>query len=549
MSLLQPGGSDINAAVERERKRDNGFDRALALVALALVLVGLGIFWASGFRDRISSDAAVTLLLARDILDTGTLLPADWYYGNGDLWIIGPQLFALPFVALWGVTPLALSCGNALGLAVIFASAFALAYAACPRWPTAVLAASPVVALYSHFQREFVAVQLSYGWMSAKLMLLLGAAIVWLRATEKSPARAREIIVLSGYAALLCIWTSENPIRPFLYLVLPLAVALALRRSLTHATTMLAAATAIAIVAGWLLRQWLLGRLLMVAGLDTFHFTPITEWPRHLWLLAAGARHLYGGDALGMPELPVMQQVLGWLRAAIFPAIAILLLARSMAVRTSGDALRWIPLQAGGLDIVIVAGVLVVGTAMVDPVSGRYLIPAWHLALVGFVVAVRATPRWRWIAILLVVAFPLGGVFNAIGIQRAGSSDDAAGLPRPPSLDGVLAKLYDSGFVRGFATHRYANAMTVRSDAHIEACDILFEPQLRPARWVNTKACADPAIYANGFFVLLAADERNESHANTLRAVIGEPSTVIDVEGYSIWAYRKESATLDWLSR
>jgi len=514
MSLLQPGGSDINAAVERERTSEDGFDRALALVALMLVLVGLGIFWTAGFRDRISSDAAVTLLLARDILDTGMLLPADWYYGNGDLWIIGPQLFSLPFVALWGVTPLALSCGNALGLAAIFASAFALAYAACQRWPTAVLAATPVVALYSHFQREFVAVQLSYGWMSAKLMLLLGAAIIWLRAAEKSPARAREIIVLAGYAAILCIWTAENPIRPLLYLVLPLAVALALRRSLTHATTMLAAATAIAMIAGWLLRQWLLGRLLMVPGLDTFHFTSVTEWPRHLWLLAAGARHLYGGDALGMPELPVTQQVLGWLRAAIFPAIAILLL----------------------------------GTAMVDPVSDRYLIPAWHLALVGFVVAVRAMPRWRWIAILFVVAFPLGGVFNAIGILRAGSSD-AAGLPRPPPLDGVLAKLYDGGFVRGFATHRYANAMTVRSEARIEACDILFDPQLRPARWLNTKTCTDPTIYVDGFFVLLAPDEQNKAHANAVRATIGEPSTVIDVDGYSIWAYRKESATLDWLSR
>jgi hypothetical protein len=198
---------------------------------------------------------------------------------------------------------------------------------------------------------------------------------------------------------------------------------------------------------------------------------------------------------------------------------------------------------------VIVAAVLVVGTAMVDPVSDRYLIPAWHLALVGFVVAVRAAPRWRWIAVLLIVAFPLGGVLNAIGIQRAGSAADAAGLPRPPSLDGVVATLYAGGFSRGFATHRYANAMTVRSDARIEACDILFDPQLRPARWLNAKTCTDPAIYADGFFVLLAPDERNESHGNTLRATIGAPSTVIDVEGYSIWAYRKESATLDWLSR
>ena len=90
----QGEGSDINANV----KHGDGFDRTLAFVAVALLLAGTTLFLADGFRDRISADAAVPLLLARRMLETGSPMPADWYYGNGDFWIVGPQLFVLPFV-------------------------------------------------------------------------------------------------------------------------------------------------------------------------------------------------------------------------------------------------------------------------------------------------------------------------------------------------------------------------------------------------------------------------------------------------------------------
>ena len=187
--------------VSHARVADDRFARALALVAAVLVVAGLGLYFATGFRDRLSSDAAVPLLLARHMLDTRALLPGDWYYGNGDLWILGPQIVALPFVAAWGVTPFALaSSSNALGLALIFACAFALARAAGGRWPAAVLAGCVTIALYSHFQREFVVEQLSYGWMSAKLMLLVAAAILWLR--EAGRPRFGAVAIL--YTALLC---------------------------------------------------------------------------------------------------------------------------------------------------------------------------------------------------------------------------------------------------------------------------------------------------------------------------------------------------------
>ena len=482
------------------------------------------------------------LLLARHMLDTGAWLPADWYYGNGDIWILGPQLFVLPFVAAWGVVPRALACGNALGLALLFASAVLLGRAAGARWPTALIAATLPVALYSHFQREFVVVQLSYGLMAAKLMLTLAAAIAFSRAKDEDRGA---LVALIAYALLLGVWTVENPGRPIVYLVLPLAAAIwLLRKSGDRRAVILGATTLLTIGAGWLVRQWLSERLQVVPGLGEFRLTRPDAWMQHARWLAAGLRHLYGGDPLGVPVSPWVSGFLAALRALALPAAVIGFFRASAARR---DSMR--PLAIGVLGLVLVAAILVAGNIMVDTVGDRYLMPPWLLCIAGIALGAPALPQWRWIAVLLVVAFPLGGLLNAIGIEGAGSPADAAGLPRPPSLDGAIAALRETGLTRGFATHRHAGVATVRSAGELELCDVRLQPELAPARWLDAATCFDPTRYADGFFVLLAPDERDAAQANAISAAIGTPSDVREADGYAIWLYRSGSASLGWLAR
>jgi hypothetical protein len=186
---------------------------------------------------------------------------------------------------------------------------------------------------------------------------------------------------------------------------------------------------------------------------------------------------------------------------------------------------------------------------MIDPVSDRYLMPSWLLAISGAAYAASTLRSWRWIAVLLVVAFPLGGLVNAIGIRHVGSANDAAGLPRPPALDGVIAVLRDVGVTHGFASHRHANILTVRSGAALDLCDVRFKPEPVPARWLDAESCFDPARLANGFFVLLAPDERDAEHVDAVTASLGVPSDVREADGYAIWLYRSGSASLGWLAR
>ncbi|MFI4970613.1 MAG: hypothetical protein ACHP7D_10440 [Lysobacterales bacterium] len=525
----------------------------MTFAAPALALAGLGIFWVSGFRDRISSDAAATLLLARHMLNTHAWLPPDWYYANGDIWIVGPQLFALPFVAYWGVTPLALACANALGLGCVFGSALVLARVICRRTAAAALVAVSCIALYSHFQREFVVMQLSYGWMAAKLMLLLSLVVLWMRSAEGAAARSRRLALLAGYAALLTVWAAENPLRPAAYLVIPLAASLAVNTARQpasrHRAGVLAVATLLAMIAGWLLHRRLAASLLMAPGLEAFRLAPVAEWPLHLRLLAEGMRHIYGGDPLGAPQALMLDRMLGWVRAASVPCL-LMLFVREGLMRASAPTTARLPVQVACAGIGVVTAALVAGSIMVDAVSARYLIPVWMLALVVLAAAcVRNIATWPWLAGLLTLAFPLGGLVNAMNIRNAHSSVDAAGLPHPPALDAAIAALNGSGFTHGFASHRYANAIDVRSGDKLRACDLLVAPEVRPLRFFNARACFDRVLYADGFFVLLAPEMRDARSIAKLRETIGVPYRVIDVEECQIWLYPEGSGDLGWLVR
>jgi hypothetical protein len=76
-----------------------------------------------------------------------------------------------------------------------------------------------------------------------------------------------------------------------------------------------------------------------------------------------------------------------------------------------------------------------------------------------------------------------------------------------------------------------------------------FAPKFEPLRWVDAETCFDPARYANGFFVLLAPDERDAAHTDALTATIGAPAEVREADGYAIWIYRSASGNLAWLAR
>src|SRR6266705_4456435 len=145
-----------------ERKSSERVDIRIWVLTLALVLnlVFPGYRIAVTSKATFNSDSATTSLYAGEILKSGRLIPPDWHFNNGDVWLYNHTLFAVPLLTMLpnGYTLYAASTGI---FALLIVLAIALAMRALSAGRLAMLAAAAVLA--SGISSPFIA-DLVYDW-------------------------------------------------------------------------------------------------------------------------------------------------------------------------------------------------------------------------------------------------------------------------------------------------------------------------------------------------------------------------------------------------
>ena len=99
------------------RDKDVSVARALKLVCLVCMIVVVYSILPHG-QTLIHGDTATASLLTKAQLKYGQFFPENWYYVNGDIWVISSQLFVAPFVVLLKDQSLARVLGSALLITV-----------------------------------------------------------------------------------------------------------------------------------------------------------------------------------------------------------------------------------------------------------------------------------------------------------------------------------------------------------------------------------------------------------------------------------------------
>lgn len=97
------------------------------LLAGAVVAVVSFVAWIFAvYPDYLHSDSASYLLLAEDIIQSGSWFSPSWHYVSDGISVFDGAQIAVPFVWLLGVTPLALSCAALVAAAVLVWSVYFL---------------------------------------------------------------------------------------------------------------------------------------------------------------------------------------------------------------------------------------------------------------------------------------------------------------------------------------------------------------------------------------------------------------------------------------
>lgn len=505
-------------------------------------------FYASTIFDFIHSDLAVTTLLGAKCASAKLPVVADWYYANGDVWVLGPQLWAALVIPVFGTSKATVLIANSLGFAVQIALVvWALGKITSTRMASW-LGALALLFPWSFMHLLFVWVELSYGWIvSFNIPLFVLIALVFREREPRSPSR-RIVLVAGGLASLLVL---QNPVRGLVFTILPLTLAclwpyrdIKIRRRL--------AVSSIAIV-GWLI-AFVLYRLVLVRAVSLSPHGNVTFLlQQSLHGIVANVKLLAGGVliiARPRADLPIATLLGLPLLMGAFAFAA----HRAFASREL-DGLRFVTI-AFFAQFAVVLGVLVAGNLVTDEKSIRYLLPGVLgifamgsiAAFERFMAETDAKKKLlplTWLALLpLVGAIAISARF--IGPREVFSEAD------PKKLELVGVELARRNLTHGFATYWNANSMTVLTAGRVKTCAVLLAGDygLVPWKWVVGTECFSSERLPEIIYFVAHGDVEKASLRRATAASLGlpEPLDRFDVDGdFEVLTYRTSAATLDWM--
>jgi hypothetical protein len=509
------------------------FATALVFVVVAVYVFGFAFFaW-------LESDATVPVLLAQKAIEARSPVVDNWYYANGDIWVLAPHLFAIVPVAVLGPAPIALLVGNLIGFAVELVVLAKVFRRYCDASWVAWFAAIALLVAWSKAHVAYEYIQLSYG-MSTVLYIVS----FHLFATHAQEDKARPLRWLATSLFLVVI-TLNNPTRALVYLFAPLIVALAwpwrglgLRRRVA-----LGALTVGSFIAGWVgYTYWLASYITWSSprGHVGFVIGGLKQIIANLEMLGRGIVILTGGG--GGFETTVKTGV--WIPGVLVVLGALALVTRESLGRT-WTPLRWMSVLVFA-QFGIVLGPLVFGNILDYPEASRYLMAALvSLVAVAVILAVRtyadARGWWRRIALGWLALLPVAALVAAF--DAAPPSPVLRMWPDAAELRQVADELVKRKLTHGFSERLAANVLTLDTAGKAKTCRTTMYDVLMPQRWLSSTDCYENL--PDRFFVV---SYRDEFEAGTLQATFPREIERFHVgDTYEVHVYKTADTSQAWL--
>jgi hypothetical protein len=515
--------------------------RWLKLVLLANVLVfsGVAIYvFGFAFSRWIECDASVSVLLAAKALHAKTPVLADWYYANGDVWVLAPHLFALLPVAILGVGEPSLLISVLIAFVIELVVLGKVYARLCGQPWSAGLGAIVTLMAWSSAHVAFVYIQPAYGFLATLYVVLFGALAL---SAVNASARSARWIAIGGFAALIAM---QNPTRGLVLAILPLVVACAWPWRGIPGRRRLAIAGIV--VAGWLVALIIYIEIFeryvsfsMPRGMLDFQLQGASGMLANLKMLGRGLTLLCSDSPqLDLRTIPGLLVLAG----------ALVIVCREVFASRAATALRFYGfVMLAQLGLLLVP--LITGNLLQSPASARYLMPAL-LPIVGLAAMVAARTcceagaRWgRRIAVGWLAIVPVAAAI-AVPSTRPPTPQKYI-FPNAPELADVAAELAHRGLTHGFSSVLNANILALEARGAVLVCPVYFVHVLIPQRWLADTSCYTASALPDRFFVVADHDDRDVA---ALRATLPPPIEHFSVGAtYDVSVFRTADMSPAWL--
>lgn len=498
---------------------------AAALVNVVCVLI----YAAVTYRHLYNSDAAVKLILADVILADRDLLPDTWNYQQ-ELWVLGIQLIAMPFVAIFGVSYKA-HVGSALTSIVILLGTLHLV---CRRLQLS-RQAEAIVLLLTFAGTSVLYLEHVFGQHAYAIVLIEWLLTLWLLLRIVEGPNTWGLWLAAAGLFVMLVGTSAQGLRAPMTIGLPWAVTIALWGALEKkprwplAVALLLAGSVI----GLGIERALKPGVLYHAG-ATLQFATPDVIVANVKNMVMSLLAIFG--ALPDPHDAPMT-LKGMLTAyQFFVAIAVFIVAPRLAfsafLRLKQPLHRLVAI-AFVLTLVSIGYLLLFGTMILDETGGRYflvcMLATFLLTGLGWDEWVQAHPWAAFVGVLALLPSVLFTVSNTVG----------GNAPKQESPKEALSGcLKEHDLHRGYATFWNANVVRVLSDNAVQLTSVDFVgTRLGPFRWHVDERWFRPEAGRHDAFLALTSAELDAARRQALDRSLGAPKQDFQCGDYHVMTY------------
>jgi hypothetical protein len=510
----------------------------VAFFATALIFTSVAVYlYGFRFLEWIESDASVTGVLATKVIAAKLPVVDNWYYANGDVWLVAPHLLAVIPIAILGLGVGSLLVTVLVGFALeLYAFTKVYARISGELW-VGLFAAMVTMMAWSNGHVAFGYIQLAYGFLTMLCMVTFAVFATLAESADVRPIR------WAAAGLLVAAIAAQNPTRTLVFGFAPIVAACAwpwrafpLRRRLA-----IAAAAAAGFAVAFVTYRFVFARFVTFSyprGHLDFAFVDVSGILHNLSFLAQGLVVLCGGG----PEPSVMS-----IPAVLLVVGAFAFVIREVLSSRALGAMRFVAVATlGQLAVVLVP--VVFGNLLVDIPSVRYVMPSLLGVLgVAAVLAVRTlgeATRWRKIAIGWLVAVPLTALVAVPDVRPP--APETGIWPDSVELDRIASEIVRRNLTHGYADVLAANLLTLQSGGTAMTCPVYFSDTLVPERWLTDTACYRKDDLPDRFFVVTYQLEAGRA---SVRKTFPKPPVERFTVGstYEVSVYRTADVPLDWL--
>ena len=520
---------------------------AVILISFSLYEISFYIF--KTYRAFFNSDAAVANILAEEIVISKTLFPSHWWYVNNDLWVFYKQALVIPWVIMGKNSYFA----HAFTVFVVTLFMVVIIYrflrSLMLSRATALMGGVVVIVGYSPMYLRELYGEAAYTWY---FVFMIAFMFIFRKLSPHVISRSTQIKAFIFFMVLLYLLVVANPIRFFVYYIVPFIGALGLgiyfsrdslktfkggvKRLLSVKKAIIFAFACLVIVLGGMTHIHLLEGLQSAGGANNAKLIPLEALPVHASHALLGLLNFIGAEWNDGVKASSLEGAISLVKFFLYPFVLIIpaLHVKRAFYQMSSTERFFVLFSYVGFALIFV---LYATTGLHEHAWAarnniRYISPFLMMILLCNVIMWRFFSLFMKLVLSLSLAIALGLSWNYISPKEwRGIVDERIAL---------VEELKSRELHFGYAEYWHSHIYTVFSNGEVDIRPIEFNEQgITLSKWLSSDTWYQKNTTSGKVFFIVEHKDIEEMYHGIGKLNMPEPTEEFQFGPYTVFIFEK----------